>query len=420
MSIGEQPTENVEKNQKQKEVIKDPPFEQNDQEKEHFPDILRLAEEKISDLNPAAAEIQSAGENEFNRIKKEYQPSPGLSAKYKKLFGGVAAQSKESIARAIRNFVIGVSMFVASGIAEGSVLEKPIGKTQEGVKVEELQNTGAESGSEKIETIQKSVEAYNKEISKLKNSAIENNHEEVLITAQKNGTFEFVEGKEDEERSNFSFIPFNKIDEFIKNGAKKIEIIHTHPWSALPGYFYDKKIRDGKPIPMPPSVTDLTSLILELHHFKEKDKLIENKAIDPTGEWTFKISDENNYFIEKYVDLLEKVKNPDFFTAEEKAEYSKNTDLMKNVHPEEQQYYLSHVRDKMEKEFIKYFPEKKEDSPGEDKSVYLENFIEVSKLCQEINTYDEDRSKEETKALIEKYMGKCKEIGIDVSYKPFE
>lgn len=382
------------------------------------------------------------GEERFDEIEEAYQPGKDISHLYESRLNIVWSKMENLAARAkkeITAIIVGGNILLSTlgFVAEAKALEKPEIKNPEGAKFEELQkvsNQQTELGKAGIVLVEKQKRAdinwetnheYRKKISKLERSAFEDDFEKVLITSENSdGQMEFAENGKDEERRNFSTISFSKIENFIKNGAKKVEITHTHPWAALPGYLINEKIRNGKPVPMPPSVSDLTGSIVMSGYFEESNKLIENKIIDPTGEWTYSIKDESNYFVKKYLEFFNECASPDFFeknlTEEEKEKTPKYADF-KNIHPELRRLYVpKRFLEKMENKFIQQFPEKNLlNSFGEDKSMYLKSYIKIFELNSKIGTYDENRTKKETEALIEEYTKECKKIGFEVSYKPF-
>ena len=134
------------------------PSEKESQKIESVPNVSQFAEEKISDLDAKQNEIQNSGDGEAKRIEKEYQPSTGLSEKYKTLFDGFAARSRKIVDKAkigiketAKGVIIGSMLAATAGIAEGNVLEKPSGKTQEGIKIEKNESQ-EKRGSVELQT----------------------------------------------------------------------------------------------------------------------------------------------------------------------------------------------------------------------------------------------------------------------------
>lgn len=141
MPIGEKMPDNVEK----KATVETLPSKQENQTVESLSDVPEFAQEKISDEDTIKKqeEIENLGIETLRKAKKEYQPKAESYTKYKTLFDGFAARSREivekariGIREAAEGAVIGGMLAATAGIAEGNVLEKPSGKTQEGVKIE--------------------------------------------------------------------------------------------------------------------------------------------------------------------------------------------------------------------------------------------------------------------------------------------
>lgn len=139
------------------------PSKQESQKIEGVPNVSQFAEEKISDLDDEQNEIQNSGDGEAKRIQEQYEPTPEIYTKYKTLFDGFATRSREIIGKAkigikeaAKGVVIGGMLAATAGIAEGNVLEKPSGKKQEGVKIEEINtNIAVEKSKVKIEKVEK-------------------------------------------------------------------------------------------------------------------------------------------------------------------------------------------------------------------------------------------------------------------------
>jgi hypothetical protein len=150
MPIGEQP-DNIEK----KATIETLPLVQESQKVESLPDVQEFAQKNISDLDSDKNEIQNLGEGESNRIEKQYQPSQELSTTFRQKLEDIAKMAgglTEIAKKGMQGAVVGASMLVATaGFAEGNTPEKPLGKTQEGVKIEELQRNTTESNFKKSE-----------------------------------------------------------------------------------------------------------------------------------------------------------------------------------------------------------------------------------------------------------------------------
>ncbi|HPN54548.1 MAG TPA: hypothetical protein PLB52_01300 [Candidatus Moranbacteria bacterium] len=159
MPIGEKFPDNIENTAN----IETLPSEKESRKIESLPDVPEFAEEKISDLDDGKNEIENSGKTEAERIQEMYQPNASLSEKYRKLIGEFAARSREiadraktGIKEAAKGVVIGGMLAATAGIAEGNVLEKPSGKKQEGVKIEEINtNIAVEKSKVKIEEVEK-------------------------------------------------------------------------------------------------------------------------------------------------------------------------------------------------------------------------------------------------------------------------
>lgn len=376
--------------------------------KEFVQKKIKNAEEELKDL--------SEFEERIKACNRTVNLPPDKVEKIKKTFDVV--EKLKTISKETG------SLLAALIIAMGSV-DANITRANDGSKVK---------GESRIEEVvenkdkeKENAESYNKKIAELKESVYKDNHEKFTIVSINNGNLEFAESAEEK---NFGNVDFEKIETAIKNGSEKIEIIHTHPLEGYPNYSQKEieEIREGKsePSPHPPSVTDLASLMQELNYFKTDNKRIENKIIDPTGEWIFKIGDENNYFIKKYSAFLEKYTNPEVYKTTlnetEKNDFQKKGSLIDITHPEYRvMYFPDKIKKMMLDDFRKDFPDKEWfDLFGEDKSAYAKNFAETKDLALETSQYDANRTEEEEDTLIKKYIEKCKKIGIDVSYKPFK
>lgn len=288
--------------------------------------------------------------------------------------------------------------------------------------------------SEKMESVLDKKEFketdYNKKIEELRESVWKDEKERSLVVYKIDSKTESFEVEDC--NINFCYVPLDKLKEAIRKGSKEVKSIHTHPLEAYPIFKDEKeKIRKGemKAIPMPPSQTDLTGLIQEFNFLKSNNldlDSVENKIIDPTGEWTYKIGDQNNYFVNQLGTILEKYLNPEFLektlSEEEKKEIRKKGDLINDTHPEFRAIYIpDRIQSMLLEELNKEFPNKKMlGFLGENKRDYLENFSRIDKLIVEIGNYDKSRTKEKMEMLIKEYIERCKRIGISVSYKPFE
>lgn len=400
-------------------------FDAKEAKEKRNEDLEFLVDSKISDINAEVNQLETSGKErlreanesvgssteKFESIKKSSGVEEKLNAiteKVRKLEEDVKAKMKMAV-------IIGMATLAISEAGEFAKPVEAFGNNQ--IIVEKL---------EKNEEID-----YEKKMSELRDSIYKDNKEKFVIVFRENGKPRFLEG---DGRRNFASIPFDKMEEAVKKGLGKIEIIHTHPLAA---YQYSskqvEKIKTGnaQPRPMPPSNADFGGWIQELNRFKSDNIRIENKIIDPTGEWKITV-DNTNSFIKKYQELVEyanKMTDSDFLKNEfglsaEEIQSLEKKEYLNDIHPENRIHYLKadpdakEIAEKLEKEMTdkvkELFTEQELKDFGE---VFVQSQLSIA---GKISKFTENTERSDTKPMIEEYIKKAKKLGVNVSYKPFE
>lgn len=358
---------------------------------------------------------------------EEIKGLTGVKEKLDKINGKARKLLEEMKAKIKMVAVIGMSATALAGAGEFEAVgaETPDSAT----KIASLEKNHAPTENSGAENQKK----YDENIDELRDATFTGKNEKFELVFRNKGKIEFLKS---EGKSNFGTIPLDKVAEQLKAGAEKIEIIHTHPLAAYPGYSEARiaKIKKGEvdARPMPPSNTDFVSLINELNQFKNSNKRIMNKVIDPTGEWEFTL-DEKNGFIDRYSEFMSYMENSseDDFKRKElglsddeiKSLQSKG-DEIENTHPENRMLVLQNdpetkkIADKINERFL---TKENELFSKQEQAEFDEIFgNEPTSLAVKISKFSLIESKEDVKKMIDEYIERAKKLGINVTYKQFD
>lgn len=157
-----------------------------------------------------------------------------------------------------------------------------------------------DSDKDKIESVIGKDE-YDKKINEIRKSLLDDQYERVYLVMKKGDRFSFVDAAYANGNRSVT-INLKKAKEcFAADECESVEFVHTHPLAASYGISKSEvdKIKSGenKPAQMPPSATDIQSLIVMDDFFGENAGLVKNKIIDPTGDWEYRLAG-NSDFIE--------------------------------------------------------------------------------------------------------------------------
>jgi len=405
------------------------PSKQESQKIESVPNVSQFAEEKISDLDAEQNEIQNSGNGEAKRIQEQYEPTPEIYTRYKTLFDGFAARSREIIGKAkigikeaAKGVVIGGMLAATAGIAEGNVLEKPSGKKQEGVKIE-LKTEKPGNEQEKM---------YNDGIKKIRDAAIESKVENSYYIVKKGNEYIFSDGEGGSKSSTRGYL-VKEIKNYLKDDeVSSVELAHTH--IAELGYSEEdiSKIKNGKVEhnPMPPSITDISTIIDKKNIFKDHFDKIKLEVVEPFGAWEYSLNYENSKFdeiINEFDDefTTEKVINESGLTKEENdalndifekinfesmsssVRFFSLIDVLKKFGSEKSNI----IADKLEKTVFK-----KEEIIRKKYPKAYADFRKIIEIEIEMSDFKTDRAKKSVKEIIDLYRTN----GITLKFKPIK
>lgn len=445
MRIGEQEPGRSENKASVEKVLDD----NRDQEAEKTLDVPEVAKKESSDIAAKQEEIIEAAAKEFENIKSKYGPDPEITAKYGEKIESLATSSRKIVTGAlkkIRKIAIGYSMLVATaGSAEGNTsFENKAENPQTGARIEESQREikqQTELEKAGIELVDRAkggsmeAKAYKDGMDDLEESVFFDDHERYAVCLDSEKKEKVLMGVGNKDFINVSYDSMG-ITEALKDKTKKIEIVHSHPISGHEHYQYlegmpkDHRLRRAfkegrldRPL-LPPSPTDFIGLIKNLNNFGEDSDRIENRVVDPSGEWTLRI-DKDSSFVRGYSEYLKyasQYSNPDFLRREVGLSDDQVRILKKKniygVHPEK---WMKNLKSDPETSEIASKIEEKLNSRYSEllNSEDLDNFERIFSL-KIYNYKREDGNGDETKRLIEEYIETAKKIGINIEYNPKE
>jgi len=142
---------------------------------------------------------------------------------------------------------------------------------------------------------------YDNKIKEIRNELWTDQGEKVYLVVKQGDRFSFTDASL-VTNDNSAMMDVGKIRKCFEAGeCESAELIHTHPLAASSGVDMLKmdKIKSGEIelAQMPPSITDITSLVTIQSVLGEKAGLLKNKVIDLTGEWEYGINKESEFVV---------------------------------------------------------------------------------------------------------------------------
>lgn len=247
-------------------------------------------------------------------------------------------------------------------------------------------------------------EVQEKQIKKMRALAFDGKEEIIVfLVTTANGTEVFIPKQNKNTQTSADF-EYSQLRRFLKSkkSIRKLVYIHTHPLRGLsdPNFKYKTPKEVGEIqkdpqllSPLPPSTTDFATLAeMEVEFGHSKALITEHWVIDPTGIWKYRSLYEAGSALDNLITIERE------YRAAKKIYRSKG----KNATDEE----MNRAIDKqMESETFMWFSKP---------------FKEVSKTQEELFKLNGSADAEAKQVLVEEYIRRVKEAGIEVSYEPFE